>query len=143
LQWVGLFELELIEYGPDTYGAIDFNPRPYGSLSLASRAGVPLTSLWCDWLLGERVAEPRHARVGTPYRWEDADLTHLVSRLRDGSLRSALAVAKPHRGVAHAYFRIRDPAPLVARAAQIVVNTAVRARPFRRGPVEGGGIRSV
>jgi predicted ATP-grasp superfamily ATP-dependent carboligase len=118
--WFGLFELELIE-SEHTCAAIDFNPRAYGSLSLAAAAGVPLSALATSWLLGERPPPPSQARVGVKYRWEDADLRHLAWRLGSGlAPRAALALARPQRGTTHAYFQLRDPAPLVARAVQIV-----------------------
>jgi predicted ATP-grasp superfamily ATP-dependent carboligase len=129
LGWVGLFELELIERA-GCLAAIDFNPRAYGSLSLATASGVPLPVLWCQWLLG---AEPRPAvaRAGERYRWEDADLRHLVWRLRHGDVQSALSVATPHRNVTHAYFQLDDPVPTVARALQVV--SIARERSKERG----------
>jgi predicted ATP-grasp superfamily ATP-dependent carboligase len=121
LGWTGLFELELIELGNGEWAAIDFNPRAYGSLSLARAAGVPLAALWCRWLLGERAQHVPSARIGVRYRWEDADLRHLAWRLgASGSRQTALHVARPHRDTTHAYFELRDPAPLLARAFQVM-----------------------
>lgn len=119
LEWTGLFELELIERDDGRLCAIDFNPRAYGSMTLALAAGVPLTALWCAWLLDGRVGEA-HARPGVRYRWEDADLRNLASCLLAGRGREALAVARPRRRVAHAYFQLHDPAPALARAVHIV-----------------------
>jgi hypothetical protein len=114
LGWQGIFELELIERGPESFGAIDFNPRLYGSLALAARAGVPLPALWCDWLLGREV-EASEARAGLHYRWEDAELRNLARALRERRLRDLGSILRPHRGTAHAYFRWHDPGPLIAR----------------------------
>jgi len=116
--WRGLFELELIERGNGRFTAIDLNPRAYGSLALALAAGVPLPALWCEWLLGATPAAP-DAHVGIGYRWEDADLWHLLWHLNNGDPRSALAVARPRRRVTHAYFRLRDPAPALARGLEL------------------------
>jgi predicted ATP-grasp superfamily ATP-dependent carboligase len=127
LGWIGLFELELIEDESGGFAAIDFNPRAYGSLGLAVAAGVPLPVLWCEWLLGAR-PEPAAARIGERYRWEDADLRHLASRLRAGDLRSALTVATPRRNVTHAYFQLRDPAPSLARGLQVAYIARERSK---------------
>jgi predicted ATP-grasp superfamily ATP-dependent carboligase/CelD/BcsL family acetyltransferase involved in cellulose biosynthesis len=128
--WTGMFELELID-DDGRMSAIDFNPRPYGSLALAVGAGAPLPAVWCDWLLhrGRNVAS---ARAGVRYRWEDADFRHLAFQVRRRDARAALAVATPHRHVAHAYFQLRDPGPAVARGIELAALTR-RRRTQRRG----------
>jgi predicted ATP-grasp superfamily ATP-dependent carboligase len=63
--WKGLFEL--IERPDGELAAIDFNPRVYGSLSLAVAAGVPLPALWCSWVLRQSPARAL-ASVGVRYR---------------------------------------------------------------------------
>jgi predicted ATP-grasp superfamily ATP-dependent carboligase len=117
--WMGLFELELIESDDGRCSAIDFNPRAYGSLGLARAAGVPLAALWCRWLLGDQPDRAPVARIGVNYRWEDAELRHLAWGL-GASPHAALEVARPHRGTTHAYFQLRDPAPLLARVLQVM-----------------------
>jgi D-aspartate ligase len=117
LGWRGLFELELIEVGGEIM-AIDFNPRPYGSLTLAQASGAPLTALWCAYVLGQGVT-PVRARPGVVYRWEDADVRNIFWQLREGNYRTAVSAMLPRRRTAHAYFRIRDPLPLVARAGEL------------------------
>jgi predicted ATP-grasp superfamily ATP-dependent carboligase len=112
--WEGIFELELIQSAPGEFVPIDLNPRPYGSMTLASAAGAPLAAIWCDWLLG-RDPRPVHARAGYRYRWEDGDLRHVFWQLRRGRFRSALEPLRPHRGVVHAHFQGSDPLPLLAR----------------------------
>jgi predicted ATP-grasp superfamily ATP-dependent carboligase len=114
LGWQGIFEVELVRGADGTLSVIDMNPRVFGSLSLVTTAGAPLPAIWCEWLLGR---EPRRAvaRPGVWYRWEDADARHLLWQLRHGHVRAALAVARPHRRVVHAHFRLRDPGPLAAR----------------------------
>ncbi len=51
--WIGVFQLQLIEREDGATMAIDFNPRLYGSMSIAGAAGAPLAAVWCAWLLGE------------------------------------------------------------------------------------------
>ncbi len=114
LGWEGIFELEMIERDRDDWAALDFNPRIYGSLALAVRAGAPLPAVWCDWLLkGEAVVAT--ARPGVLYRWEDAELRNALRCLRRGRVGEAASILRPRRGVANAYFRWYDPLPLVVR----------------------------
>ncbi|HUA45096.1 MAG TPA: hypothetical protein VMA77_07705 [Solirubrobacteraceae bacterium] len=127
LGWRGIFELELIERPGLGLSAIDFNPRPYGSLALAVAAGAPLPAVWGQWLLG-RAPRPARARIGVRYRWEDADLRHLVWQARHGHLSSALSIARPRRAVAHAYFQARDPGPLLARGVQLARDAGERVQ---------------
>jgi predicted ATP-grasp superfamily ATP-dependent carboligase len=131
--WTGIFELELIWRDDDTFFAIDFNPRPYGSLALAVQAGASLPALWCDWLLGRR---PRSvtARPGVRYRWEDGDVRHALWQLRHGDVGGAARTLRPRRGVAHAYFSWRDPAPLVAQIIHLVRGAAARLAQVRTRP---------
>jgi predicted ATP-grasp superfamily ATP-dependent carboligase len=128
--WEGIFELELIQSGPDAFVPIDLNPRPYGSMALATGAGAPLARIWCDWLL-ERDPQPARARPGALYRWEDGDIRHLVVGLRRRRFKAAMAPLKPHRGVTHALFKRSDPLPsLVAfpHLARLFVSKRLLAR---------------
>ncbi|MEK6251715.1 MAG: hypothetical protein AABM43_07195 [Actinomycetota bacterium] len=119
LSWQGIFELELIQHGPGSFAAIDFNPRLYGSLALAVRAGVPLPTIWCDWLL-ERKHGARIAPPGFHYRWEDAELCNLVRDLRGRRVAAVASMLRPRRRTAHALFRWNDPGPLLARTLSIL-----------------------
>lgn len=114
----GIFELELLELGAGRHAAIDLNPRLYGSLALALAAGANLPAVWVRWLLGEAPTWCE-ARPGVRYRWEDAELRHLLWHVRRRRLRSALAVVRPRSGTAHAYFRLTDPGPLAARVVEL------------------------
>lgn len=131
LDWQGMFELELLGIGPGRFAAIDLNPRPYGSMALALRSGVNIPALWCDWVL-RGTARPVRARPGVYYRWEDADLRHLLWQARRGELRLAARVLRPRRAVAHAYFELRDPGPLAARAVEMAGKGTERAREVAR-----------
>lgn len=114
LGWQGVFELELVEPRDGTALAIDFNPRVYGSLALADRAGAPLPAIWCEWLQG-RESEVVAARPGYRYRWEDAELRHLWWLLRRGRIRAAISLIRPRRRTVRAHLWLSDPLPLVAR----------------------------
>jgi predicted ATP-grasp superfamily ATP-dependent carboligase len=117
--WKGIFELELIETSAGEFAAIDFNPRLYGSLALAVSAGAPLPAVWCDWLL-RGSAMTCTARPGVFYRWGDADFRHVWTYLRRGRIADAISVLRPRRGTAHPYLRRHDPAPMLARIAQLL-----------------------
>ena len=113
----GIFELELIEHRTG-YAAIDLNPRVYGSIALAVRAGANLPVTWVEWLMG-RNPKMSEARPGVYYRWDDADLRHAWWNVRRGNGRAALAVFRPRRRVVHAYAAANDPGPAVARAIEL------------------------
>jgi predicted ATP-grasp superfamily ATP-dependent carboligase len=127
LRFSGIFELELLELGGSRFAAIDLNPRPFGWMSLAVRAGANLPALLCDWLRG---ADPTTVRgaPGLRYRWEDGDLRHLLWQLRRADAAAAAAVLRPRRRVVHPHFQLADPAPLAARAAFLVSTWRRRRR---------------
>jgi FAD-dependent urate hydroxylase len=140
LRWEGLFELELIERHRGGFAAIDFNPRAYGSLALAIRAGANLPALWCEHLLG-RCPAPVQARPGALYRWEEGDARYALRQLQLGNPRAAAAVLRVHRGVVHPMFELRDPGPILANAislakfrrrAKRAAAAAIRQDPLRR-----------
>jgi predicted ATP-grasp superfamily ATP-dependent carboligase len=126
LGWQGIFEVELVQNGTH-FAAIDFNPRLFGSLELITRAGAPLSTAWCDWVLGfEPVA--REARAGYRYRWEDAEARNLWRRLREGRLRSVLSMLRPRRRMTRSFFSPSDPGPLAARLLLLLTHLFRQAR---------------
>jgi predicted ATP-grasp superfamily ATP-dependent carboligase len=118
--WEGIFQLQMLEAADGSLSVIDLNPRVFASITLDHRAGANLAAVWCEWLLGNRPI-PVTASPGFRYRWEEGELCHLAWQLRRGHLRAAAAVLLPHRRVAHAWFRVTDPGPLLARALQLGV----------------------
>jgi predicted ATP-grasp superfamily ATP-dependent carboligase len=119
--WEGIFELELLQLEDGRFAVIDFNPRVYGSLSLALKAGANLPAIWCDWVRsGEAVNGVVMARPGLRYRFEDAELRNFVSLVARARFGGALGLVRPRREVAHAYFSWGDPGPLVAHAIEVV-----------------------
>lgn len=125
LHWRGIFELELLHTDAGEDVAIDLNPRLYGSLALANRAGAPHAAVFVDQLLG-RSGPPLTARPGVLYRWEDSELRHALLAARHGDWRRAAAIVRPHRDVAHAHLQLADPAPMLARAVRLARQWAAR-----------------
>lgn len=136
LEWRGIFELELIDREDGGWSAIDFNPRVYGSLALATAAGVNLPAIWTRSLLGDQ-PRPDQARAGVRFRREEAELRNFLWHLRGGRLRSAARVARPYRRVAHALFKVSDPGPAIAHFLLEVRDQFRRIRSrFHRGRPE-------
>jgi hypothetical protein len=98
---------------------IDFNPRAYGSLALAVRAGSNLPALWAELVLGGSPTQP-HYRTGVRYRLEHNDVRALVSGFRGGDISRTLAALVPRRRTVHAVFSLRDPGPLLTTARKLL-----------------------
>jgi cation diffusion facilitator CzcD-associated flavoprotein CzcO/predicted ATP-grasp superfamily ATP-dependent carboligase len=128
--WQGIFELELLERPEGDLLPIDFNPRVYGSLALAGAVGVPLATIWANWLRGAP-SLGGIARAGFRYRWEDADVQGAVWHLSRGSFREAIAIARPRRHTVHAHLWLSDPLPAAARAGLMVRRRMAQPPPGR------------
>jgi predicted ATP-grasp superfamily ATP-dependent carboligase len=129
--WEGLFEIEFVRDESGASVPIDFNPRVYGSLELSTGAGAPLAPIWCDWLL-QRSDTKCEGRGGVRYRWEDSELQNLLRALRSGRMRDAWAIIRPRAGTVHALFRLTDPAPLLARALEMLRDKYTRRSQDRK-----------
>jgi predicted ATP-grasp superfamily ATP-dependent carboligase len=86
----GVFQVEMAgEY------LLDVNPRVYGSMDLATEAGVNLAGVYWDLVRGVPV-EPVAPRVGVTYCWWEGEARRMLQRLRRGeadALRTLPAVA--------------------------------------------------
>jgi predicted ATP-grasp superfamily ATP-dependent carboligase len=132
LGWRGIFQLQMIEGADGTMRPIDFNPRMFGSMGIARAAGVPLATLWSQWLLGERPS-PAVGRPGVTYRWEQGDARNIVWQLRNGDVRGALTSVRPVPGTMHPYLQASDPLVLLAQCGELV---AVRFQNARKQRVD-------
>lgn len=135
--WQGIFELELIARGDGGFAAIDFNPRLYGSIALAARAGAPIPKVWCDWVLHGEVDDCA-ASAGVFYRWEEAEVRNALWMARSGRIRDALAVFRPRRPLARAYLRWGDPVPALVMLARMF-RTRPADRRAARAELQSGG----
>jgi predicted ATP-grasp superfamily ATP-dependent carboligase len=111
---------------------IDLNPRPYGSMPLATKSGVNFPALVCSLAQGdiEVPREVQRGRTGVRYRWVEGDIRHLAARLRAGSIGPGEVVRAltPRHGTAHSDVSIRDPLPAMLRVRQILRGAMHRQR---------------
>jgi predicted ATP-grasp superfamily ATP-dependent carboligase len=117
--WSGLFQAQFLGGADGRRLLIDFNPRAYGSLALALRAGANLPALWAGLVLGAP-PPPMRYRPGVRYRLEHNDLRAVARTLRDGDILGALAALLPRPRTAHAIFSLRDPGPLRTTAEKML-----------------------
>jgi hypothetical protein len=74
----GIFQVEMAgEY------FLDVNPRVYGSMDLATKAGVNLVGVYWDLVRGVSV-EPAGPRIGVTYCWCEGEARRILLRLRRG-----------------------------------------------------------
>ncbi len=102
----------------------DVNPRVFGSVLLAERAGVNLPDIAARLAAG-RVpddAEPLRAAPGVRYRWVEGELKNLAVSLRNGDVgaREVLRRLRPRRGTAHPDVWLSDPVPSLVRVRNVV-----------------------
>jgi cation diffusion facilitator CzcD-associated flavoprotein CzcO/predicted ATP-grasp superfamily ATP-dependent carboligase len=133
MEWEGIFELELLETPGHSPSTLDMNPRVYGSLALADRAGAPLPAVWCDWLLSRRYAA-KSAQPGYRYRWDDAEIRRFGWLVRYGQVRSIPDLVRPRPRTVRAHLWRSDPLPLAARLIALLRHRGVRLRKPRALP---------
>ncbi len=110
----GVFQVRLIgDYG------LDVNPRVYGSLPLAVKAGVNLPAVACKSAVG-RTGGLLRAQPGVEYRWLEGEVRHFLARVGSGDVGAATAIRelRPRRGTAYSVESWRDPRPSVVRLQQ-------------------------
>jgi Uncharacterized protein conserved in bacteria (DUF2334)/ATP-grasp in the biosynthetic pathway with Ter operon len=87
LEWQGIAQLQFVVPADGVPRLIDFNPRLYGSLPLAVKAGANHPDTWARLITGMPVV-PSEGRPGASYQWFSRDL------------RASLADPHPARGAA-------------------------------------------
>lgn len=115
--WSGIFQAQFIELDDRRY-LIDFNPRLYGSVSLAHAAGLNLPVIWTNLLVGDR-QEVGSYRIGVRYRCEERDARALLAALAGRKALAALRGLVPRRRTVHAVFSLRDPLPAMTTIAKL------------------------
>jgi predicted ATP-grasp superfamily ATP-dependent carboligase len=85
LRHVGYHGVAMVEFKRDeTSGKswfLEVNPRWWGSLALAIRAGVEFPLLFCQVARGDRLAAPPEYRIGVRVRWLLGDLLALTRQV--------------------------------------------------------------
>jgi predicted ATP-grasp superfamily ATP-dependent carboligase len=117
LRWSGIFQAQFIHSRDDAY-LIDFNPRIYGSISLAIAAGLNLPAIWAGVLMGS-VVRPRPYDVGVRYRNEDRDARALLRLVFSDRSISVLRGFIPHRHTVHSVLSLADPLPFLSTLARL------------------------
>jgi len=127
LGWTGLAQLQFLTGADGVPRLIDFNGRFYGSLALASAAGLNLPAAWAAIATGRPVpplvARDRELR----YQKLEDDITRAKT---NGGLASCATYAM---GAVHTIWSASDPAPAVAYGARKLTRAARRRLP-RRAP---------
>jgi predicted ATP-grasp superfamily ATP-dependent carboligase len=116
--WSGIFHVQFIRDSRGVHFLIDLNPRIYGTLALATAAGLNLPQIWVDLLLGRRPKVGGY-RIGVGFRHEEKDAQALVRLFMIGERQRALRGLLPQRGTAHAIFALRDPMPMLTSMAKL------------------------
>jgi len=126
LGWWGLAHMQFLATarGP---ALIDVNVRFYGSLPLATAAGVNLPAIWHRVSVGGRPAPPPTYRLGVRYRWLQGDL----AAARKGEPRRL--ATRPARGGAGAMWAADDPVPAVLLALEVARVSSLRRLTRLRG----------
>jgi predicted ATP-grasp superfamily ATP-dependent carboligase len=117
LSWSGIFQSQFI-CGQDGPQLIDLNPRVYGSLALATAAGVNLPATWADVVAGIPTRPATH-RIGVRYRSDELEPRALVHLARNGHPLAAAGALVPRRHTTHSILAANDPAPVLASLAKL------------------------
>jgi predicted ATP-grasp superfamily ATP-dependent carboligase len=138
LCWSGIFQAQFIheDHGPHL---IDVNPRVYGSLALATAAGVNLPAIWAALATGSQV-EPATYQVGVRYRSEELDGRALLHLALHGRPLAAWKGVLPHRHTAHSVLVLSDPAPGLTSLGKLGRHIQDALRPGRSKGTSRSGV---
>lgn len=84
LRWSGLVELQFLRPPGGQPHLIDLNGRFYGSMALASAAGLNLPDLWAQQVLGYPLPHIEDGRPGVRYVWLAGDVRRAFVERRGG-----------------------------------------------------------
>jgi predicted ATP-grasp superfamily ATP-dependent carboligase len=117
LGWWGPAEAQFIETDSQKV-LIDINPRIYGSIALATQAGLDVASMWAQLCRGE-TPTPARAVSGHRYQWLEGDLRRALFASDNGRLRAVGRTVAASLGAHHSLWSIRDPWPATRFAATL------------------------
>jgi predicted ATP-grasp superfamily ATP-dependent carboligase len=134
LGWFGLAQVQFIVGADGEPRLIDLNGRFYGSLALATGAGVNLPAIWASLAAGGPVAFARAAHGGERYQWLQGDLRRALAN-REGRRARELAGCLRYAVAAHhSVASLRDPAPSLHVLADGTRRALARRRDRRSPP---------
>jgi predicted ATP-grasp superfamily ATP-dependent carboligase len=130
LGWSGIFQAQFIHSEECSY-LIDLNPRVYGSLALAVKAGMNLPAIWMALVSGTAYEIPTYG-LDVRYRCEELDALALRQLLWQQKRLKIVRELLPRRQTAHAVGRLSDPLPMLTSLAKLrrLVNPLER-QPYR------------
>lgn len=115
--WTGLVQVQYLRAGDERW-VIDLNPRLYGSLSLAARAGADLATAWAATAIGQGVPRAT-ARPGVRYQWLEGDLQRALAAPSRTRVPDLVATMLNAPGAAHTVLSLRDPGPALRLTARL------------------------
>lgn len=133
LGWFGLAQLQFLQAGDGEPCLLDFNGRYYGSMPLATAAGVNLPALGLN--MGAAKDRSSSGAVGVRFQWLEGDLRRAWKERRGGLFADLTSCLRFRREAdAHGVWDPRDPAPAFRGATDLM------ARLIRWPLKRGGGI---
>ena len=113
LGWFGLAELQFqVPRGGEPH-LVDLNGRFYGSMSLATAAGVNLPAVWARVATGRPVKRGQRARPGVRYHWLEGDLRRARVERHGGAGRDFAGSLRYTRGATHSIWDPADRGPAI------------------------------
>lgn len=109
LDWFGLVQIEFIRDTEGTPQITDFNGRFYGSMALASGAGLNLAGLWASHAVGLDGVAAHHLRRRRGFQWLNRDL----AAARAEGPRALLGAVAAIPLTSHSMWNLRDPGPAI------------------------------
>jgi predicted ATP-grasp superfamily ATP-dependent carboligase len=110
LRWVGLAQAQFLLTGSGPV-LIDLNPRYYGSMALAVRAGVDWPVLWARLATGRPVPDRSDAALGIRYSWLEGDLRRAAVERRGTLVADVGSTFRWAAGSSHSVLDVWDPWP--------------------------------
>jgi len=130
LGWMGLAQLEFLLPEKGLAELTDFNGRFYGSMALASGAGVNLPAIWADLYLHGTTNKVREPRTGIRYQWLEGDLRRAFAERQSGLLPDVLDCFRYANGAVPSIGCRKDPLPAVRYAPTLALRGLKKAFTF-------------
>ena len=116
----GVAEIQFIAPPGEPPALIDVNPRFYGSMALAIKAGIDLPVLATAVALEQNLPSFRTARTGVRYQWLEGDIRRARIERKDGFARDLVSSIGFAPGAAHSILALRDPKPPVRFLSELL-----------------------